>query len=181
MKINSPNRRISAPETYARQITEAQGALYRYVCSLLGGSNGASDVLQETNLVLWSKADEFDCEREFLPWAFGIALYQVKAFRKRHACDRHVFGDAALQAISSRATAQLVVTNDQLDILEDCIGKLSERLQGLIQLRYMVGQTVRSIARQQDEPEGTIASALFDARSFLARCVQNKVKRGPRP
>jgi len=39
-------------------------------------------VLQETNLVLWRKADEFNEEMSFVTWACAIAKFQVKAQRR---------------------------------------------------------------------------------------------------
>ena len=64
-------------------LTGTQSRLYAYICSLIGGAAGARDVLQETNLVLWDKAQEYDPARPFLPWAYRIAYLQVLAYRKQ--------------------------------------------------------------------------------------------------
>ena len=71
-----------------REITACQSALYAYVCSLLGTSAGAADVLHEANVVLWEKAAEYDPSRPFLPWAYRIAYFQVLAHRKRRSRDK---------------------------------------------------------------------------------------------
>src|SRR4051812_13542352 len=79
-----------------QHITACQAALYAYVCSLLGTSAGAADVLQEANLVLWEKAMEYDPERPFLPWARRIAHFQVLAYRKRQSREKLLFDDDLL-------------------------------------------------------------------------------------
>src|SRR3954454_14411357 len=41
---------------FVQLLTGVQSRLYAYICSLVGDSAGARDVLQETNLALWNKA-----------------------------------------------------------------------------------------------------------------------------
>ncbi len=169
------DRHVSASESYAQLVTDAQSALYAYICSLLGGSHSARDVLQETNLVLWRKASEFDAGREFLPWAFRFAFLQVMAYRKRQSLDRHVFSQAALEAIADRAASAARPAGAWLETLDDCVDRLTGHTRRWVALRYEQGNTVRSIARQESKPEGTVAAALFRARKFLADCVKSEL------
>jgi RNA polymerase sigma-70 factor (ECF subfamily) len=60
----------------------------------------ADDILQETNLVLWSKQDEFTPGTDFRVWAFRVARYQVMAYRKRQSLDRLVFGDELIDRLA---------------------------------------------------------------------------------
>src|SRR5688572_4735903 len=83
-----------------REITACQSSLYAYVCSLLGTSAGAADVLQETNVVLWEKLGEYDPARPFIAWAYGVAYFQVLAHRKRLSRERLVFDDELLAVVS---------------------------------------------------------------------------------
>ncbi len=45
------------------------------------------DVLQNTNVVLWTKRNEFKHGTNFLAWAFNIARYQVKHQHGRNKRD----------------------------------------------------------------------------------------------
>ena len=68
---------ISDPESIARFVqllTGLQSRLYAYLCTLLVRSDDARDVLQETNVVLWKKAADYDPTRPFEPWAFRFGL-----------------------------------------------------------------------------------------------------------
>ena len=82
---------VARSEQFVSQLTAIQGALYAYICVLLGGSSDTADVLQETNLVLWRRAHEFDTEKTFSALAYRVAYIQVLAYRKNKTHDRHLF------------------------------------------------------------------------------------------
>src|ERR1041384_3034412 len=75
-------------------LTSYQSMLYSSITALLGGVEGAQDILQETNVVLLKKAADYDSARPFLPWAIAFAKNQVLAWRKRQSRDRLVLHDA---------------------------------------------------------------------------------------
>jgi RNA polymerase sigma-70 factor (ECF subfamily) len=77
---------ISEGEEFARLVTDAQQRRYAYIYSLLGSSSASWDVLQETNMVLWKKRDQFELGTNFRAWAHSIGRFQVMAYlrdRKR--------------------------------------------------------------------------------------------------
>src|SRR4051794_17908104 len=83
-------------------LTNHQSSLYAAIVSLLGGIEGAQDVLQETNAALLEKAAEYDPTRPFVPWAMGFARMQTLAWRKRQSRDRLVLDDDLFDAVSDR-------------------------------------------------------------------------------
>ena len=58
---------MAASAEFVTQITRVQRQLHAFILSVVWDMAEADDVLQETNLVLWQKADEFDRSRDFLP------------------------------------------------------------------------------------------------------------------
>src|SRR5580698_3875418 len=135
---NPPNRpqRQESPETYTAktpktpsagfllQLTNHQSAMYAAVVSMLGGAEGAQDVLQETNAALLEKALEYDPTRPFVPWAVGFARTQVLAWRKRQTRDRLVLDDELFEAVADRLATDPPAPNQRLEALERCLGKL---------------------------------------------------------
>lgn len=70
------------PEQSARFVvllTGLQSRICAYLCTLLARAEDARDVLQETDLVLWKKAADYDPARPFEPWAFRFAHWQALA------------------------------------------------------------------------------------------------------
>ena len=43
----------------------------------------SKDILQETNITLINKREDFDVSRQFLPWAFSVARFTWLAYKKR--------------------------------------------------------------------------------------------------
>lgn len=179
----SQHGQAAPSEQFVTQLTAAQGALYAYVCTLLGGSRDAADVLQETNLVLWRKAAEFKPELSFTAWAYKIAFFQVLAYRKRRATDRHVsnFSDDSLGQIAAKMESGGNSFAQRVRLLDECIAKLPDYQRELVQLRYAERLGVRTISRTLQKSENSIAAALYRARQSLIDCVETKSEAGDLP
>src|SRR5918994_6293048 len=88
-------------------MTQYQGRLYVYILSLIGDSNAANDVLQETNIVLWKESRQYVAGTNFKAWAFRIGHFQCMAHRQRRLRDRVVFSDEVV--------ARLAIESKELD------------------------------------------------------------------
>ena len=137
-------------EAFVAQLTAAQGNLYAYVCALLGGTRDAADVLQETNLVLWRKAHEFDSARDFTAWAHKFAYLQVMAHREKRTRDRHVsnFSADTLGKMAAKLETYSGEFAQRVRLLDECIKKLSDYQRELIRLRYVERLGVKTISHQ---------------------------------
>lgn len=67
---------MNSPE-FLQLLTSHQSRIYAYILSLVFDRTQADDLLQETNAVLWRKAEEFETGTNFVAWAFQIAYYEV--------------------------------------------------------------------------------------------------------
>ena len=82
--VNKPESILKSAQTtsrYVELLTSSQGRLFAYIYSLTGDPEQTQDALQDTNRKLWLLMDEYDPRREFLPWAFKMAVNQVRAAR----------------------------------------------------------------------------------------------------
>ncbi len=114
----------SPPPKFLLLLTSYQSSLYAAIAAMLGGVEGAHDVLQETNLVLLQRAAEYDVDRPFLPWALAFARFQVLAWRKRQSRDRLVLDDDLIATVADRLSSE-AAPSAALDALERCLNKLS--------------------------------------------------------
>jgi RNA polymerase sigma-70 factor, ECF subfamily len=181
---DEPLQGHAAPsEQFVTQLTAAQGALYAYLCALLGGSHDAADVLQETNLVLWRKAHEFNPELSFNAWAHKIAFVQVLAHRKRRMSDRHLsnLSEDSLAQIAARMETHSDAFAQRMRLLDECVATLSEYQRKLIRLHYAERLGLRTISHSLQKSENTIAAALYRARLALIDCVRTKSEAGEGP
>jgi RNA polymerase sigma-70 factor, ECF subfamily len=165
-------------ELFVQRLTGAQSHLYAFICSLLGGTRDARDVLQETNAVLWKKSGDYDPDRDFLTWAYTFARYQAMAYRKRISRDRLVLDEALLGRVAAAAAEDGADLEERLVALDGCVEKLSPQNRQMVLRRYRDGVTVRALAAELAKTPATLAVLLHRVRLALARCVQLAVASG---
>ncbi len=168
--MNDPLLTVS--EEFAGRLTGAQSQLYACICALLGGTQDARDVLQETNLVLWRKAAEYDPARDFLTWAYAFARFQVLAHLKRNSRDRVVFEDDLFDRIVASVAERNADLEERLRALNGCINQLSDGQRDLLHRRYRDGVPVKALAAEVGKSSTAIGVLLHRIRVALARCVR---------
>ncbi|MCH9001552.1 MAG: hypothetical protein IIC02_03175, partial [Planctomycetes bacterium] len=75
-------------EQFVRELTANQSRLLAYVLTLLPDYEAAQDVAQNTNVVLWRKADTFREGTQFMTWACQVARLEVLAYFRDQGRDR---------------------------------------------------------------------------------------------
>jgi RNA polymerase sigma-70 factor (ECF subfamily) len=164
----------NAEELIVGLIARHQPEIHRYVLSLLPDRMLADDVVQETNLVLWRKAAEYDPAQPFLPWALTIALYQVKAARRDAGRDRHVFDDSLVEVLATECREDH--HTDALEqALEKCLQELPERQRQLILARYAPGSSVQDLAAARKQTPTALSLSLMRIRRALETCIERKL------
>ena len=166
-------------EVFVNLITNAQPTLYRFIRSLLPDANTAQDVLQETNLILWRKSDEFSAKVNFIGWACTIARYQVLAYRRDRGREERLFDQALFDELADEAAERLANrSSGQLEALERCLQKLAPRERNLLEERYAEGGSVKTLAERERTTVNTISRRLFRLRRILMKCVEQSLALG---
>src|SRR5262249_39480637 len=62
---------------FAELLRRHQSQLFAYIYSLVHNFDDADDLYQQTSVVLWDKFEQFDRSKRFVPWACGVARYEV--------------------------------------------------------------------------------------------------------
>ncbi|MEZ6192477.1 MAG: sigma-70 family RNA polymerase sigma factor [Phycisphaerales bacterium] len=158
-------------EQFVGLMLQVQPRLYGYIMSLIADPSAAQDILQETNLVIWRKSEEFEFGTNFTAWVYRIALFQVKAARKRMMRDRLIFSDELVHILASEAESGLDDLQDRMRLLRKCMNLLSLKQQGLLEQRYTLGRTVGEIALELGRPIASIHQTLYRIRLALIECV----------
>ena len=69
-------------DEFVLELTQVQQRLYSYIYRRLANRDQAQEVLQQVNLVLCRKADDFELGTNFDAWAVTVAHYQILSYRK---------------------------------------------------------------------------------------------------
>jgi RNA polymerase sigma-70 factor (ECF subfamily) len=142
-----------------------------YVTALLPSANDASDVLQETSMVLWRKFDSFELGTNFFAWACKIARFQVMKFRERQGKSARLFDTTLLEKLAVEACDERNVRGVPLQALEKCLGKLSEGDRLLIRRRYQPNATVQQLAADVGRTANSVSKSLGRIRRVLLECI----------
>ncbi len=161
-------------ERFVTDLSAAQSALYRHIYSLYPNLGKVDDILQETNIVLWRKVDEFDESREFLPWARSIARFQTLAAMRNQSRDPLVLNEELVELLASESEEDSPEKSNYLLALETCLARLSGKKRDLILNRYRQGASVEDIAKTMKRPVGSLSQALYRIRRTLLKCIKHQ-------
>ncbi|MBU4272680.1 MAG: sigma-70 family RNA polymerase sigma factor [Planctomycetes bacterium] len=163
-----------ANDEFVRRFVRSQQDLYAYILTLVPNIADAQDILQETAIALWAKADEYRLEAPFMPWATRFAWFQVRKFRmyqaRRH---RHVIAlsDEALSVLAADRARFESETADRDQILQQCVDKLADDDRSLLGQRYDQKISIREVARRHGVEPAQLYKRLGRIRRSLLDCI----------
>jgi RNA polymerase sigma-70 factor (ECF subfamily) len=166
---------VNSSETYIQRVIAAQSQLYAYVLTLLADTEAADDVLQETNLVLCRKANEFVEGTNFDAWAFRIARVQCLAYWKVRSRDRLIVDDEVINQIATRAEQRLAEMDERQRALRKCLADLPVKQRELLETRYAEGGSIKQLAQRLGRPEPSLSQTLYRIRLALLNCVRGRL------
>jgi RNA polymerase sigma-70 factor, ECF subfamily len=169
-------------ERFVQLQTNVQGRLYAYIRTLVPDPESARDVLQETNLVLWRKSAEFVEGTSFDAWCSRVAYFQAKTWLRDRCRDRHVFSDALLQQLSSRAECQHSLFEERQGALHGCLEKLPQDWREIVRQRYTASATpITVLAEKLGRTSGAVRKVLHRAHRALLECIQRSLSQKEHP
>jgi len=175
------DRRLPDPQRTAEFLelySSCQHSLYVYIVTLIGNPVDAHDVLQDTNLVLWEKFDQFQLGTNFRAWAREVARYRVLRYRQMRANDAPMLDPRVLEAVAVQLDNTGPVRDELYDkLLLGCVEQLSDADRELIRARYLSGVRVKALAEQMRRSENAVSQSLGRIRRLLRKCVEEGVKR----
>lgn len=87
---------------FIKLLTSHQVRLRAFALSLVPHWADAEEVLQEANLIMWKKFDQFKLGTSFFSWSCKIIHLTAKDFRKRQGRSKLRFSDDFLDVIAEQ-------------------------------------------------------------------------------
>jgi len=163
---------------FVTQITRSQRQLHAFILSMVWNPADADDVLQQTNLVLWEKAAEFDGSRPFLPWAMRFAQLQTLAWLKQRQRQqqRFVFDGDLARLLADEAAADEPAFEARRHALALCLQKLRPEQRELIARRYEPEASVKALAEAGGTTPKAVSDRLRRIRRTLLDCIEQTLR-----
>lgn len=167
--------RSSGPSAeFVQLFTRHQRRLFLHILAQVPHPVDAEEILQEANLIAWSKFHQFQMGTNFLAWVSQIATFEIMKFRSRRRRERLQFSEEFLEAIAQES----LVRSDELELrriaLVDCLQKLRERDRKLVQQRYS-GESGKGLAETMGRPANSVYQSLGRIRRSLLECVERRL------
>jgi RNA polymerase sigma-70 factor, ECF subfamily len=168
-------------DLFIRCFTSSQRPLYAFIVGMAPSRNDADDILQEVNLALWRKRHLYDRGQDFLRWAFGYAVVELRGFRSRSAKGRLCYSDKVLDSFAAEWPTDLEAEQQRRDALAACLEKLGAGERQLVAAFYCGDVTALELAEATGKPLRTVYRMLERARACLRKCVQSTLAQAQYP
>jgi RNA polymerase sigma-70 factor, ECF subfamily len=170
------NSLSAAPsQEFIHLFTRHQRQLYLLILAQLGRLQDAEEALQETNVVILSKHQQFAPGTNFFAWAAQIAHYEVLKSRQRKQRDRLRFSDEFVDAVAGEMESQVDHLELRREALQDCLGKLRDKDRELIKNRYQPGASGRDEAVHLGRPANSLYQSIGRIRRTLFECIRRRL------
>ena len=160
---------------FVQLYTKLQRRLFLFILAQVGNPTDAEEVLQETNVIIWSKYHQFQAGTNFFAWAGMIATYEIRKYRDRRRDRRLQFSNEFLTQVSEEA----IELNDELELrreaLSDCLHRLKQEDRELIQARYAPGENGLKVAEKLGRPSNSVYQSVGRIRKALFDCVTRRL------
>ena len=170
----------TSPRLLEELLAEHRDRLVHYIYSLVANGSDAEDICQRASLVMWKKFSSYDPAREFLPWALGIAFYEVQNFRRTAGAERLVFSSETIEALAMDLSQRLAVPEqERTAALAGCLRELADRDRALIQSIYWHGDDFQTAADKCGLALRTAYNRMHLIRRRLLGCVRHRLGQTP--
>lgn len=155
--------------------------LSRFCTRLLSDPPLVEEVVNDTLMVVWRKADTFNARSQVSTWIFGIAYrlaMKALAVRQSHAGAIESHADPEAEGAPSLATQ--LEESEIRELLNVALMRLSPEHRAVLELAYFMGYSCVEIAAIVECPVNTVKTRLFKARERL-RTLLPALTREARP
>jgi RNA polymerase sigma-70 factor (ECF subfamily) len=145
------------------------------VLRILNNRAWADEVIQDTYLKIWQKAEQFDAAKASpITWMVSIARNSAIDELRKHPAGRTTNDDELDQMAGQQSTAQDQVEDQQtVTRLNHCIDQLEKERQDMVRLAYLNGWSRDDLASQFGQPLNTVKTWLRRALQEIKGCLES--------
>ncbi len=162
---------------FARLVDRYSGPIYRLALKILGDTQDAEDVLQETFLKAFRALPDFEGRSSISTWLYRIAANEAFMALRRRKPDAISVDEAQPTPDGEQEPIQIVdwcclpeeelLSSEARDHLDQAIDRLSPALKAVFLLRDIEGLSVRETAEALNVTEAAVKTRLLRARLNL--------------
>ena len=170
---------VDAHDFFEILVREHMGGVRAFVLCSLRDPVTAEDLVQEAFLVAWKNLHRYDRQLPFGPWVRGIAAKLILNHRRKQARSKVLYCDEETLHLLDRNfevfdALQGQTFDEKMNVLRDCLTRLSGSQREAIRLHYEHGLHCKEIAMRLGIGFEAVKKHLQRGRAALHRCLGRK-------
>jgi RNA polymerase sigma factor (sigma-70 family) len=165
------------PAAFEALVRRHQAPLFNFCLRMLGQSDDAADVAQDTFIQLYSHLDRIDEREPLAPWLFRVARNRcIDVIRRRRTVPLQPTDpslESAEPATEEPLPDELVERADLQRVLAEAIHQLPPAYAEVVALRYAADRSFAEIAAILDCDEGAARVRFHRAKSLLRQQLRH--------
>lgn len=138
----------------------------RFCLTLLKDEAEAENVLHEVFLKIWERREQINPDLNFHSYLFTCLRNYAFDHFKRLEKDRRL-REQYLQQMTHQLTEEAEDKNEHFELLDEVVGRLSEKRQQVLLLNVYEGKSYQEIAELMQISKNTVKNQLVKARQIL--------------
>lgn len=162
-------------QAFAQLYRAYRSRMGRFLAALVRDPRIAEEVLDDTLMVVWERAEHFKGESKLSTWIFAIAYRKAMKALRRH--DAPLEDERAEAHVSEEATPEEAFARLRVhDLIRDALAELSPNHRAVVELTYFSGLGYREIAEIMECPVDTVKTRMFHARRHLKKHLDGELE-----
>jgi RNA polymerase sigma-70 factor (ECF subfamily) len=166
-------------ERFVRLFAANEPAIRAFVRRLIPTREDTNDVMQEVAVAIWRKFKPQYGNEDFRRWAFGVARFEVLAWRRDKARDRHILDEDVLNLLADDALVCENSLDSKRDAMTNCLDKLAAPQRELLLAAYEEHQSIQAVAKRSGRSVQGFYQWLYRVRTALLDCVRRAIGETP--
>lgn len=154
-------------------VTSTMRRAYAVALGIVGNSEDARDLSQESYMAAHNARASFDTDRPFFPWFYRILKNRCLNFIEKRSRRREISLDVLVERRDRGSTPDdVVIRKERIEALWKALFALSPEHREIIMLRSFQELSYKEISNVLGISEGTVMSRLFYARKALCEALE---------
>lgn len=152
--------------------------LYAFILRHVNNANDANEVMNETMMEVWRKAETFEGRSQVTSWLFSIARFKAIDLLRRKG--RRLDTEDEDENASDEESCSLlagVESEEDKEHVKHCLEKLKNEQRHVVYLAFYEGLAYSDIAEIIAVPTGTVKTRMLHAKDALKRCLSRFLNR----
>ena len=160
-------------DQFVRLLAQNQKKILGFILYYVPIYSDAEDILQNTLVSLWRMCDDYTPGTDFLAWSITVARYEVlQYFRARKAAGKFHFDERLQEIIAAESPSCLNRFDERIEMLRQCLKKLTPNETNLLKMRYEQELTFARIGHRLGLSSVAVFKRIGKIHDRLIQCIR---------